>query len=136
MDAESSLRQSAFLGSRLALLREQGVTVWNSAPALMQLMVEAAHEDERLFSIRLVMLSGDWIPPSMPDRIRVLAPGATVVGLGGATEASIWSIWYEIPLRVPSCWTSIPYGHSMANQMWKVLDADLLRSAALRKKLH
>ena len=61
----------------------------------------------------------------MPDRIRLLAPEATVVSLGGATEASIWSIWFEIPRPVPATWSSIPYGHAMVNQSWQVLDVEL-----------
>jgi non-ribosomal peptide synthetase component F len=103
-----------------------GVTVWNSAPALMQLLLdtmEAEGDGTTLPKLRFVMLSGDWIPPSMPDRIRELAPNATVVSLGGATEASIWSIWYEIGVVDPS-WTSIPYGAGMANQPWQILEAD------------
>ncbi len=42
------------------------------------------------------MMSGDWIPLSLPERIRALAPGTRIVSLGGATEASIWSILYPI----------------------------------------
>lgn len=105
-----------------AQLRACGVTVWNSAPALMQLFLDST--DTELPDLRLVLLSGDWIPLSMPGRIRALAPRARVVSLGGATEASIWSIWYEVPPRVPAEWTSIPYGRAMANQTWRVLDAE------------
>jgi amino acid adenylation domain-containing protein len=110
-----------------AQLRAERVTVWNSAPALMQLLLDTADEGERLPELRLVMLSGDWIPPSMPDRIRALAPGAQIVSLGGATEASVWSIWFEIPEPVPTSWSSIPYGHAMANQPWAVLDRESLQ---------
>lgn len=106
-------------------LRQERVTIWNSAPALMQLLLDTVDGGEQLPDLRLVMLSGDWIPPSMPDRIRALAPRATVVSLGGATEASIWSIWFEIPSPVPTSWSSIPYGHAMANQSWHVLDDEL-----------
>ena len=108
-----------------SLIREAAVTIWNSAPALMQLLLDTTDEGERLPELRLVMLSGDWIPLSMPDRIAVLAPNATVVSLGGATEASIWSIWYQVPRPVPTDWRSIPYGHAMANQTWRVLGAEL-----------
>ena len=108
----------------MPLLRSQHVTVWNSAPALMQLLLDTSDDKERLPELRLVMLSGDWIPPSMPNRIQQLAPSATIVSLGGATEASIWSIWYEASTPIPASWPSIPYGHAMANQLWHVLNTD------------
>lgn len=108
----------------LPLLQHEQVSIWNSAPALMQLLLDTSSEGAHLPSLRLVMLSGDWIPPSMPDRIRLLSPRASVVSLGGATEASIWSIWFEIPTPVPHSWSSIPYGHAMANQQWQVLDTE------------
>jgi epothilone synthetase B len=67
------------------------------------------------------MLSGDWIPLSLPERIWELAPRAKVKSLGGATEASIWSIDYPIE-RIDPGWSSIPYGRPLANQSFQVLN--------------
>ncbi|MEM9485851.1 MAG: non-ribosomal peptide synthetase, partial [Cyanobacteria bacterium P01_F01_bin.116] len=107
------------------LLREQ-VTIWNSVPALMQMLVIHAGNRANIVpsSLRLVLLSGDWLPLALPDQIRTLAPAAEVVSLGGATEASIWSIFYPIE-RVESDWASIPYGRPLANQQFYVVDAQL-----------
>ncbi|QWF16975.1 non-ribosomal peptide synthetase [Lysobacter capsici] len=106
----------------LATMVERQVTVWNSAPALMQLLVDVARaEGVQLPALRIVMLSGDWIPLSLPEDIKAIAPNAKVISLGGATEASIWSIWYPIDAVDPR-WRSIPYGRPMANQPWYVLD--------------
>lgn len=106
----------------LAAMIERQVTVWNSAPPLMQLLVDVARaENVRLPALRIVMLSGDWIPLSLPDDIKAIAPNAKVISLGGATEASIWSIWHPIDVVDPR-WRSIPYGRPMANQPWYVLD--------------
>lgn len=106
----------------LAAMVERQVTVWNSAPPLMQLLVDVARaEHVQLPALRIVMLSGDWIPLSLPDDIKAIAPNAKVISLGGATEASIWSIWYPIDAVDPR-WRSIPYGRPMANQPWYVLD--------------
>lgn len=106
----------------LATMVERQVTVWNSAPPLMQLLVDVAHaEGVKLPALRIVMLSGDWIPLSLPDDIKAIAPNAKVISLGGATEASIWSIWHRIDAVDPR-WHSIPYGRPMANQPWYVLD--------------
>ena len=121
-DADAQRDPAAWLD----LVRGAGVTIWNSVPALLELLVEhlvVAGESARL---RLVMMSGDWIPVTLPDRIRRAFGDPDVISLGGATEASIWSILYPIG-EVPPEWTSIPYGHPMRNQSFHVLD-DRLRA--------
>ena len=108
------------------LIDQHGVTVWNSVPALMEMWVDSrtAAEDGR-GGPRLVMMSGDWIPVTLPDRIREVAgEGVQIVSLGGATEASIWSILYPIGAVDPA-WSSIPYGLPMDNQQFHVLDESL-----------
>ncbi|CAN7255778.1 amino acid adenylation domain-containing protein [Pseudoduganella sp. LjRoot289] len=106
----------------LDVVLEQRVTLWNSAPPLAVLLIETAEKRGALLpDLRLVMLSGDWIAVDLPDRIRRIAPRARVVSLGGATEASIWSIAYEVG-QVDPAWPSIPYGYPMRNQPWHVLD--------------
>jgi amino acid adenylation domain-containing protein len=109
----------------LRLLGTGQVTVWNSVPALIEMLVEAAgsHAPERQF-LRLVLLSGDWIRVRLPERIRKLFPKARVISLGGATEASIWSIYHPIGI-VPARARRIPYGRPLANQTFHVLDARL-----------
>jgi amino acid adenylation domain-containing protein len=109
----------------VSLVSRERVTIWNSVPALMQMLVEYSDATAAFTgSLRLVLMSGDWIPIALPDRIRALAPDVRLVSLGGATEASIWSILYDID-AVDRSWTSIPYGRPMANQTWHVLDAAL-----------
>ncbi|MGZ3240265.1 MAG: thioesterase domain-containing protein, partial [Burkholderiaceae bacterium] len=58
---------------------------------------------------------------SLPQQIRQVAPNARIISLGGATEASIWSIYYPIDQH-DSNWVSIPYGRPLANQSWHVLN--------------
>jgi amino acid adenylation domain-containing protein len=110
------------------MVRAHGVTLWNTVPALMLMLVERLEaRSERLpLSMRLVLLSGDWIPVSLPERVERLGERIRVVSLGGATEAGIWSIQYPIDRRVPS-WTSIPYGTALAGQRVDVRDARLER---------
>ncbi|MFF9202003.1 amino acid adenylation domain-containing protein [Streptomyces sp. NPDC014986] len=112
----------------LELAGRHGVTVWNTAPALLEMLVEYAEmePDEAataLRSLRLVMLSGDWIPLTLPDRLRRIAPQARVMSLGGATEASIWSITHPVERTDPN-WVSIPYGRALRGQSFFVLDED------------
>jgi amino acid adenylation domain-containing protein len=108
------------------LMRRHKVTIWNSVPALMEMLVEYCEGRGETLppTLRLVLMSGDWIPVNLPGRIKALAPGAEVISLGGATEASIWSILYPIGEVAPN-WKSIPYGRPMLNQSWHVLDEAL-----------
>ncbi|RKT54272.1 non-ribosomal peptide synthetase [Saccharothrix australiensis] len=105
------------------LVERHGVTLWNSVPAqlhmLSQYLDSAADRD--LSSLRLALLSGDWIPVGLPDRVRAQVPGLRVISLGGATEAAIWSIIHPVD-RVPMHWRSIPYGTPLTNQTFHVLD--------------
>ena len=106
----------------LDVLKAQQISIWNSAPALASLLIEVAeYRGVQLESLRLVLLSGDWIPLDLPKRIRNVAPNAQVISLGGATEASIWSIIYPVD-HVDPAWVSIPYGYPMKNQSWFVMD--------------
>jgi amino acid adenylation domain-containing protein/thioester reductase-like protein len=101
------------------LLLQHQVTLWNSAPQLMQMLMDGLPAGASTFSpLRVVMLSGDFIPLDLPDRIRTRASAAQVISLGGATEASIWSNYYRVQ-RVDPAWSSIPYGKPLPNQtMW------------------
>ncbi|EPH02562.1 amino acid adenylation domain-containing protein [Propionibacterium sp. oral taxon 192 str. F0372] len=108
-----------------ALIRTHRVSVWNSVPAMAELLIRHMenHPKNRLDSLRIVLLSGDWIPVSLPSRLGAHAPNATVVGLGGATEASIWSN-YHICLPEDAEKVSIPYGYPLSNQGFAVLGRD------------
>ena len=110
----------------LERLREHRVTIWSSAPPLLEMLM--AHLDGRAEglpgTLRLVMLSGDWIAVSLPGRVRGRVPGVEVASLGGATEASIWSILHPIG-EVPPHASSIPYGRPMLNQRFHGLDTEL-----------
>ncbi|HEY5812704.1 MAG TPA: amino acid adenylation domain-containing protein [Terrimicrobiaceae bacterium] len=112
------------------LLNRHKVTIWNSVPALMDLLADylGGHPQAEPRSLRLALLSGDWIPLGLPDAIRKFVPALSVVSLGGATEASIWSILYPIHSMDPNC-SSIPYGRAMKNQEVQVLDPELLPCA-------
>ncbi|MFV2114777.1 amino acid adenylation domain-containing protein, partial [Micromonospora sp. LOL_025] len=101
------------------------VSVWNSVPALAGMLLDdadAGHPPPA--SLRLAMLSGDWIPLTLPDRLRKALPGIRVESLGGATEASIWSIHHPVD-EVDPAWRSIPYGRALDHQGVHVLDEAL-----------
>ena len=108
------------------LIVRHGVTVWNSAPSLLEMLVEQTSDRPEMHprSLRLALLGGDWVPVTLPDRLKALAPGVQVIVMGGATEASIHSIIYEV-LQTDPTWKSMPYGRPMANQLAHILDRRL-----------
>ncbi|NWB26688.1 amino acid adenylation domain-containing protein [Pseudomonas gingeri] len=108
------------------LIGRHRISLWNSVPALLGLLLESEENrgGELPASLRLAMLSGDWIPLNLADRARALQPAIEVISLGGATEASIWSICYPIG-QVDPDWRSIPYGKALDHQRFHVLDEAL-----------
>lgn len=108
------------------ILKEEPITFWDSAPPMLQQLspffsLVPAPGPTRL---RLVFLSGDWIPVPLPDHVRQTFAGAEVISLGGATEAAIWSNFFSIG-EVEPHWPSIPYGKPIQNARYHVLDTSL-----------
>ncbi|MDX2762734.1 amino acid adenylation domain-containing protein [Streptomyces europaeiscabiei] len=108
------------------LLEQESITIWDSAPATLAMVMPfvQAREPAGRDTLRRVLLSGDWIPVPLPDQIRGAFPHAEVVALGGATETTVWSNHYrvgEVDLTRPS----FPYGQPMQNTRSYVLDSDL-----------
>ncbi|HEX8185169.1 MAG TPA: amino acid adenylation domain-containing protein [Blastocatellia bacterium] len=111
------------------LMASEQVTVWNSVPAFMEMLVDyLEHQDERGLllpgHLRLALMAGDWVPVTLPDRIRALMKEASVVSLGGPTETTIWDICYPVG-EVDPQWKSIPYGRPMLNTSYYVLNEAL-----------
>ncbi|MCT4687856.1 non-ribosomal peptide synthetase [Vallitalea sp.] len=105
------------------LINKYNITLWNSVPALLDmllLMAESKHIN--MPTIRLALLSGDWIGLNLPKKLKEIAVNSSMVSLGGATEASIWSNHYEVTLPIPDEWKSIPYGKPLTNQKFRVVD--------------
>lgn len=108
------------------LMMHHNVTLWDTVPALMQMLVTYLDGENKVNmpSFRLALLSGDWIPLMLPDRLKQLLPQVQLISLGGATEASIWSIHHTYKGLQPD-WTSIPYGRPLTNQGFRVLNKEL-----------
>lgn len=109
------------------MMSRHKVTVWNSVPALMQmLMIYSQYNAMDELSLRLVLLSGDWIPIDLPDKLMDMYQGIQVVSLGGATEGGIWSIYHDCVKgeMEKNGFSSIPYGRPLTNQGYLVLDSE------------
>ncbi|MFD2670169.1 amino acid adenylation domain-containing protein [Marinicrinis sediminis] len=113
----------------LRIIASEPVTFWNSAPAALQQLVpfieeqqahmQQAHQHTRL---RLVFLSGDWIPLTLPAVMTSAFPNVQFVALGGATEATVWSNYYVVDQVQPE-WVSIPYGKPIQNARYYILNS-------------
>ncbi|MGW6498932.1 amino acid adenylation domain-containing protein [Nonomuraea angiospora] len=97
------------------LCAAHGVTIWNTVPTLLDMLLHTTTPD-----LRLALVSGDWVGLDLHARLAAQSR-CRLVALGGATEAAIWSNAWEVD-RVPAHWTSIPYGLPLRNQRYRVVD--------------
>ena len=106
----------------LSCLQTKKITLWNTVPALMKMLL-AVDETEQFVidSMKTILLSGDWVPPKMVKQCATAFPKSTIIALGGATEAGIWSN-YHICSEEDFERESIPYGYPLANQCFYILD--------------
>ena len=105
------------------LLNEYKVTLWNSVPAQAEMLDAFAYKSESYPTVRLVLLSGDWINTSLPGRLRKIMTNAQMISLGGATEGGIWSIYHEIDEIEER--PTILYGKALLGQWMGVVDEEL-----------
>lgn len=103
------------------------ITIWNSVPQLLDLLVDYCEKSNLPLPsyLRLALVSGDWIPLSLFARGKKCKAQYQLIGLGGATEASIWSNYFIINQQ-NSNWHSVPYGYPLTNQSFSILDSQLL----------
>ncbi|MCX5384762.1 non-ribosomal peptide synthetase [Streptomyces sp. NBC_00083] len=117
--AEEDRREAhRWLGS----VRDHGVTLWNTVPALLDMLLVAAGDGPALDGLRLALVSGDWVGLDLPGRLAERAPRCRLIALGGATEAAIWSNYHVVEGLLEG-WPSIPYGAPLRNQRYRVADA-------------
>ncbi|WP_422768957.1 amino acid adenylation domain-containing protein [Plantactinospora sp. WMMC1484] len=105
------------------LVVAEAVTHWNSVPAQLDMLLAYADAtpELRLDSLREVLLSGDWVAASLRARLVARAEAVHMTALGGATEASIWSIYHPMDDLDPAAPT-VPYGRPLTHQSVLVLD--------------
>jgi pyochelin synthetase len=107
----------------LSLAEKGGVTLWNSVPAAARMLVEHCEATRQPLpsTLRLMLLSGDHIPPSLPPAVRRLHPDVALHSLGGPTETTVWNIAYPIA-AAENPPAPIPYGKPTSNNRYYVLD--------------
>ncbi|MBC7864495.1 MAG: amino acid adenylation domain-containing protein, partial [Bacteroidia bacterium] len=109
------------------MMRSEKITFWDSVPSTLNFFISELESADGLFEqtdLRLVFMSGDWIPVNLPARITNYFPSAKVISLGGATEGTVWSNFFPVE-KTDKEWTSIPYGKPMQNNFFYILDDQL-----------
>lgn len=114
--------------SWLTLAASNRASLWNSVPALLEMLLLSIVEEGQtiLPNLRMVWVSGDLVAPDLAKRLRQrLTQPVRVIAMGGATEASIWSNAFEI---LPSFETDmpVPYGFPLPNQCFSIMDEHCL----------
>ncbi|TNE55038.1 MAG: amino acid adenylation domain-containing protein [Bacteroidetes bacterium] len=108
----------------IRLMQDEKISFWDAVPSTMNYLVDMIEILEPNFiqeELRLVFMSGDWIPVQLPEKINRFFPNAENISLGGATEGTIWSNYYKIP-KDHGHQISIPYGKPIDNNRFYVLN--------------
>jgi pyochelin synthetase len=68
----------------LELMSQEQVTIWNSAPALMELLIDylVTNHQSLPSSLRLLLLSGDRISPNLVMQFQTLNSQLQIISLG------------------------------------------------------
>ena len=104
------------------LIARHRVTFLNWMPGWLDMLLEVG--GDRLTSLRVVLLGGDWVRPELIRALRRSAPGVRAAGLGGATETAVHGTLCEVEGDPPAHWTSVPYGTPFPNNACRVVAAD------------
>lgn len=103
------------------IIDEHNITVWNTVPALFEMLMIYSNPDDELRNLRLVLVSGDWVKPNLYKELRMRSNHCRFIALGGATEASIWSNMFEVTEVDPS-WDAVPYGKALSKQEFRIVE--------------
>ncbi|AYK66206.1 amino acid adenylation domain-containing protein [Bacillus subtilis subsp. subtilis] len=106
-------------------IQQHNITVWNTVPTTFEMLLSSYSADIKS-TLKVVMLSGDAINMSLANKALDIFPEIQLVGLGGATEASIWSNFHMFSHDSNELETELmPYGQALSNQTIYVLDSEL-----------
>jgi amino acid adenylation domain-containing protein len=106
----------------LDAVRVAAVTVFRSGPSIFRHAVSALAKDQRLTSVRLVLLGGDRVDWSDVDLFRRCCPPAAVIGVHlGSTESSLHSEWF-VDERLRPEGGLLPVGRAISGRRVTIAD--------------
>ena len=106
-------------------IRARGVTIYQSVPTLFRRVVQALEPGERMDTVRLVRLTGDWVEWSDFDAFRgAFSPTAVFCVAIGSTEcSSTYANWF-VDETVREAGAKIPVGRVVPGLRLTVVDDD------------
>ncbi len=110
----------------IELMKKYGVTLWNSVPAFMEMLLIDGSEERKacLKNLKCVWLGGDWIKVDVAERLIKECTNGAVYSVGGPTETTIWNICHRIN-HEDIKGSYIPYGKPLPNVVYHILDENL-----------
>lgn len=108
------------------LIETKGVTIWNSVPSFMEMLMESKREESafRLPTLRLLIHGGDFLKPSVAGWESKMAENSRLINVGGPTETTLWSIYHEVSKK-DIAGGRIPYGKPISNMQHYILNDNL-----------
>jgi amino acid adenylation domain-containing protein len=105
-------------------IRERGITIYGSVPALFRQLAETVTDNERLDSIRLVRLGGDRVDWSDVDLLKKSCPRAALTVSLGSTECSSHYAEWVVDHGLEPRGIRLPVGRPMPDVAVAILDED------------
>ncbi|HEX8275451.1 MAG TPA: amino acid adenylation domain-containing protein, partial [Longimicrobiaceae bacterium] len=109
-----------------AILARHGVTRVVLVPSLLRALLDRHPElGERCPRLRLVVSSGEELPPGLARRFAEAAPGATLLNLYGSSEVAADCTAHALPPGGPDPGERVPIGRPIRNTRVHVAGAEL-----------
>ncbi|HEX4965502.1 MAG TPA: amino acid adenylation domain-containing protein [Thermoanaerobaculia bacterium] len=111
-------RDAAALAARIV---REGVTVLHFVPSMLAVFLEEPRAAD-CTRVRLVVASGEALPPGLARRFRERLPWAALDNLYGPTEAAVDVTWHRTS---PADERTVPIGRPIANTAIHLVDRNL-----------
>jgi amino acid adenylation domain-containing protein len=104
-------REALFPEFIIQTCERERITLWNSTPTSLRLLIEAIGSRQADFSsLRHASFYGEMLPVTVVRKAMALMPNTEFANSYGATEASGMTI-YRVPRPIPDDLLSFPVGH-------------------------
>jgi amino acid adenylation domain-containing protein len=106
-----------------ALIADQRISVWYSAPSILSLLAQYGRLDQRDYSgLRLVLFAGEVFPVKHLRALVEQWPGRRYFNLYGPTETNVCTYYEVVPPIPPERTTPFPIGKTCSHLRCKVVD--------------
>jgi mycobactin phenyloxazoline synthetase len=111
--------QRAAATTWVELIRHHRVSVLNMVPSALDMILQLG--GDRLDSLRIVTVCGDWVGADLARRLARQVPECRFAALGGATETAVHGTVCEVVGEPPAQWATVPYGTPLRNVRCRVV---------------